>query len=119
MLTIFHCCWPKWRGWGAAAVGHALAHPWQLAGAQPGLGDCHLVDPYPLASGSLAESRGAVGYEVQEPATAVVAGQRCTELLAVREAEEAILARYRVQGLLRLHYEEYVCERPVRRYGAL
>jgi transposase len=43
---------------------------------------------------------------------------RCTELLAVREATEAILARYRVQGLLRLHYEEHVCERPVRRYGA-
>src|SRR5262245_1140010 len=42
---------------------------------------------------------------------------RCTELPAVREAAEAILARYRVQGLLRLHYEEHVCERPVRRYG--
>jgi transposase len=43
---------------------------------------------------------------------------RCTELSAVREAADAILARYRVQGLLRLHYEEHVCERPVRRYGA-
>lgn len=31
---------------------------------------------------------------------------------------EAILARYRVQGLLRLHYEEHVGERPGRRYGA-
>jgi transposase len=43
---------------------------------------------------------------------------RCTELPAVRAAAEAILARYRVQGLLRLHYEEHVGERPVRRYGA-
>ena len=42
---------------------------------------------------------------------------RWTELSAVREAAEAIVARYRVQGLLRLHYEEHVCERPVRRYG--
>jgi transposase len=106
----------------------------------------------------------AEGYEVQEPLTAVVAGEtctwterrlvlrslaqaqageralrarlaqaqtalaslttrrqgkpRCTELTTVREATEAILARYRVQGLLRLHYEEHVDERPVRRYGA-
>jgi len=43
---------------------------------------------------------------------------RYTELTTVREAAEAILARYRVQGLLRLHYEEHVDERPVRRYGA-
>src|SRR4029450_647269 len=43
---------------------------------------------------------------------------RCTELPAVREAAEAILARYRVQGLLRLHYEERVGERSVRRYGS-
>jgi transposase len=42
---------------------------------------------------------------------------RCAEVPAVREAAEAILARYRVQGLVRLHYEEHVCERPVRRYG--
>lgn len=42
---------------------------------------------------------------------------RCTELPALREAAEAIVARYRVEGLLRLHYEEHVCERPVRRYG--
>ena len=106
----------------------------------------------------------AEGYEVQEPLTAVVAGEpctwterrlvirslaqarageaalrtrlaqaqtaladlqtrrqgkpRCTEVSTVREAAEAILARYRVEGLLRLHYEEHVCERPVRRYGA-
>jgi transposase len=106
----------------------------------------------------------AEGYEVQEPLTAVVAGERCmwterrlvirslaqarageaalhtrlaqaqtaladlqtrrqgkprcTELPAVREAAEAILARYRVQGLLRLHYEERVGERSVRRYGS-
>src|SRR5215510_5076772 len=106
----------------------------------------------------------AEGYEVQEPLTAVVAGETCTwterrlvlrslaqaqagetalrarlaqaqtalaslmtrrqgkprytELTTVREAAEAILARYRVQGLLRLHYEEHVDERPVRRYGA-
>ena len=106
----------------------------------------------------------AEGYEVQEPLTAVVAGERCTwterrlvlrslaqarageaalrtrlaqaqtaladlqtrrqgkprcmEVRAMREAAEAILARYRVQGLLRLHYEAHVCERPVRRYGS-
>lgn len=106
----------------------------------------------------------AEGYEVQEPLTAVVAGEpctwterrlvirslaqarageaalrtrlaqaqtaladlqrrrqgqpRCTEVHAVREAAEAILARYRVQGLLRLHYTEHVGERPVQRYGA-
>src|SRR5262249_44523532 len=106
----------------------------------------------------------AEGYEVQEPLTAVVAGEtctwterrlvirslaqaqageaalharlaqaqtalaslttrrqgkpRCTELTTVREAAEAILARYRVQGLLRLHDEAHVDERPVRRYGA-
>jgi transposase len=42
---------------------------------------------------------------------------RCTEMRAVREAAEAIVARSRVQGLLRLHYEENVGERPVRRYG--
>ena len=29
---------------------------------------------------------------------------RCTELPAVREAAAAILARYRIQDLLRLHY---------------
>jgi len=106
----------------------------------------------------------AEGYEVQEPLSAVVAGEtctwterrlvirslaqaqagetalrarlaqaqtalaslttrrqgkpRCTQLTTVREAAEAALARYRVQGLLRLHYEEHVDERPVRRYGA-
>jgi transposase len=43
---------------------------------------------------------------------------RCTEVRTGQEAAEAILARYRVQGLLRLHYEEHVCERSVRRYGA-
>jgi len=35
----------------------------------------------------------------------------------LRETAEALLARYRVQGLLRLHDEELVRERPVRRYG--
>jgi transposase len=106
----------------------------------------------------------AEGYEVQEPLTAVVAGEqcpwterrlvlrslaqarageaalctrraqaqtaladlqtrrqgqpRCTALPAVREAAEAMLARYGVEGLRRLHYEAHVCERPVRRYGA-
>lgn len=42
---------------------------------------------------------------------------RCTELPALRQAAEALLVRYRVEGLLRLHYEERVSERPVRRYG--
>jgi transposase len=43
---------------------------------------------------------------------------RGTEWPAGREAADALLARYRVQGLLRLHYEDHVGERPVRRYGA-
>ena len=43
---------------------------------------------------------------------------RCTEVVAVREGAEAIVARYRVHGLLRLHDEEHVGERSVRRYGA-
>jgi len=106
----------------------------------------------------------AEGYEVQEPVTAVVAGEsctwterrlgirslaqarageaalrtrlaqaqtaladlqrrrqgkpRCTEVVAVREGAEAIVARYRVHGLLRLHDEAHVGERSVRRYGA-
>jgi transposase len=42
---------------------------------------------------------------------------RCTELTALRETAEALLARCRVQGLLRLHYEDLGHERPVRRYG--
>src|SRR5262249_62179158 len=54
---------PSGADGGAAAVGHALPHPWQLARAQPGLGDRYLVGPYPLPSGSSAESRGAVGGE--------------------------------------------------------
>jgi len=77
---VLKCCSVvRGQPWGGRRHDRGpLSHPWQPAGAQPGLGDCHLVDPYPLASGSSAESRGAVGYEVQEPVTAVVAGQRCT-----------------------------------------
>ena len=43
---------------------------------------------------------------------------RCPEGSGLREAAEALLARYRVAGVLRLPYEEHGCERPVRRYGA-
>jgi transposase len=77
---------------------------------------------------SLAQARageGALRTRLAQAQTALADLQtrrqgkpRCTELPAVREAAEAILARYRVQGLLRLHYAEHVCERPVRRYGA-
>ena len=77
---------------------------------------------------SLAQARageGALRTRLAQAQTALADLQtrrqgkpRCTELPAVREAAEAILARYRVQGLLRLHYAEHVCERPGRRYGA-
>lgn len=43
--------------------------------------------------------------------------QRLTQLPALQEAVEAILRRYRVEGLLDVRYEEHVQERPVRRYG--
>jgi transposase len=42
---------------------------------------------------------------------------RLTQLPALQEAVEAILRRYRVEGLLDVRYEERVHERPVRRYG--
>ena len=42
---------------------------------------------------------------------------RCTDLTALREAVDTILARYQVQGLLQVRYEEYLGERPLRRYG--
>jgi len=42
---------------------------------------------------------------------------RLTQLPALQEAVEAILCRYRVEGLLDVRYEEQVQERPVRRYG--
>ena len=41
---------------------------------------------------------------------------RLTQLPAVQEAVEAILRRYRVEGLLEVRYEEQVQERAVRRY---
>jgi transposase len=42
--------------------------------------------------------------------------KRFTEVEDMRQAAEAIVARYRVQGLLRLSCQEIVHERPVRRY---
>lgn len=42
--------------------------------------------------------------------------KRFTEVEPLRQAVEAILERYQVQGLLRLSYQESVHERPVRRY---
>ena len=42
---------------------------------------------------------------------------RFTELPRLREAVEAILSRYRVQGLLAVRYMEQVREHPSRRYG--
>jgi transposase len=43
---------------------------------------------------------------------------RFTERPALQEAVEAILTRYRVQGLLAVRYTERVQERPRRRYGS-
>src|SRR4030095_6693593 len=78
--------------------------------------------------GSLAQARAGEAALHTRPAQAPTPlaglqkgrqGKRgCTEWPALREAAEAILARYRVQGLLRLHYEERVGERSVRRYGS-
>lgn len=42
--------------------------------------------------------------------------KRFREVEELRQAAEAIVARYRVQGLLRLGYQEIVHERPIRRY---
>jgi transposase len=44
--------------------------------------------------------------------------RRFTERTAVQVAVEAILTRYRVQGLLAVRYTERVQERPLRRYGS-
>jgi len=43
--------------------------------------------------------------------------RRCADPSALREAVDAILARYRVQGLLHVQYKERFWERPLRRYG--
>ena len=43
--------------------------------------------------------------------------RRCADPSALREAVDAILARYRVQGLLQVRYKEQLWERPLRRYG--
>jgi transposase len=43
--------------------------------------------------------------------------RRFTERPVLQEAVEAILTRYRVQGLLAVHYRERVWEHPRRRYG--
>ena len=43
--------------------------------------------------------------------------RRCADPSALREAVDAILARYRVQGLLHVRYKEQWWERPLRRYG--
>jgi len=43
---------------------------------------------------------------------------RFTERPALQEAVEAILMRYRVQGLLGVRYTERMQERPLRRYGS-
>jgi transposase len=43
---------------------------------------------------------------------------RFTERPALQAAVEAILTRYRVQGLLAVHYTERVQARPLRRYGS-
>jgi transposase len=43
--------------------------------------------------------------------------RRCTALPALQEAVTAIVARYHVQGLLQVRYEEQIHQRPVRRYG--
>jgi len=43
--------------------------------------------------------------------------QRCADPSAVREAVGAILAHYRVHGLLHVRYKDQLWEQPVRRYG--
>lgn len=43
--------------------------------------------------------------------------RHCPDPRALREAVDTTLARYRVQGLLRVRYQEQLWERPVRRYG--
>ncbi len=43
--------------------------------------------------------------------------RRCPDPPALREAVDAILARYRVQGLVHVRYTERFWERPLRRYG--
>jgi transposase len=43
---------------------------------------------------------------------------RLSQLAALREAAEAILVRYQVQGLVLVSYEEQVRQRPIRRYGS-
>jgi transposase len=43
--------------------------------------------------------------------------RRCADPSAVREAVDAILARYRVQGLLHIRYKEQLWAQPVRRHG--
>jgi transposase len=43
--------------------------------------------------------------------------RRCTDPTALREAADAMLARYQVQGLLQVRDEEAVREHPLRRYG--
>jgi transposase len=42
--------------------------------------------------------------------------KRLAEAAAVRQAAEALLERYAVQGLRQLHYDEHLTQRPVRRY---
>jgi transposase len=43
--------------------------------------------------------------------------RRCADPSAVREAVDAILARYRVQGLLHVRYKAQLWAQPVRRHG--
>jgi transposase len=43
--------------------------------------------------------------------------RRCTDPRALREAVDAVLARFRVQGLLHVRYKERFRERPMRRYS--
>jgi transposase len=43
--------------------------------------------------------------------------RRRADVPSLREAVDAILARYHVRGLLQVHYEDHVEERPLRRYG--
>jgi transposase len=43
--------------------------------------------------------------------------RRCPDPRALRETVDAILARYRVEGLLRVRYTDRFWERPRRRYG--
>jgi transposase len=79
-----------------------------------------VIRSYPLAQ---AAERGLHGRLAKAQAEIMALNthgrgrRRCADPSALREAVDTILARYRVQGLLRVRYKERFWERPLRRYG--